>query len=86
MDRNDVESGVATAAERASATAGALAEDAKAGAEDIARQTQDAYGHVRDHVRDAAAVVNDTVQQQPLIALMVAGTLGCVLGLLLARR
>ena len=30
--------------------------------------------------------VNESLQHQPLVALLVAVTLGCMLGLLLARR
>jgi ElaB/YqjD/DUF883 family membrane-anchored ribosome-binding protein len=83
MDRNDIED---SAAGRVKETAGSLVDDAKGRAEEIARGAQDTYVQVRDRVADAASVVNESVQHQPLIALLVAGTLGCMLGLLLARH
>ena len=46
---------------------------------------QDAYGQARDYARDAATVISDTVEQQPIVALLVAGAIGCMIGLLLMR-
>ena len=86
MDRNDIEDSAADAAGRLKETAGSFVDDAKGRAEEIARGTQDTYAQVRDRVVDAASVINESVQHQPLVALLVAGTLGCMLGLLLARR
>jgi len=86
MDRENVEDGAAAAARRVKETAGSFADDAKGKAEEIARGAQDTYAQVRDRVTDAASVINESVQHQPLVALLVAGTLGCMLGLLLARR
>jgi uncharacterized protein YjbJ (UPF0337 family) len=69
---------------------GSLAGDTKAQMEGVARQAagaaEDAYGQVRDRARDVAGVVGDSVERQPLVALLVAGAVGCVLGLLLSRR
>jgi uncharacterized protein YjbJ (UPF0337 family) len=86
MDRNSVEDSATDVAGRVKEAVGSIADDAKGRAEGVARQAQDTYSQVRDHVADAASVVNDSVQRQPLISLLVAGTLGCMLGLLLARR
>lgn len=90
MDHNRIEGTANKVAGRAEEAVGALTGDAKTQADGVARQTagasQDAYGHIRDQVRDTVAVVNGSVQQQPLVALLVAGALGCVLGLLLAKR
>jgi uncharacterized protein YjbJ (UPF0337 family) len=69
---------------------GSLAGDTKAQMEGVARQAagaaEDAYGQVRDRARDVAGVVSDSVERQPLVALLVAGAVGCMLGLLLSRR
>ena len=86
MDRKGVEDSATDVAGRAKEAVGSFADDAKGGIEGVARQAQDTYAQVRDHVGDAASLISDSVQQQPLIALLVAGTLGCMLGLLLARR
>ncbi len=68
----------------------ALAGDAKTRAEGMSQQAsgmaQDAYGQARDYARDAATVISDTVEQQPIVALLVAGAIGCMIGLLLMRR
>ena len=74
----------ADAAGRAKKAASPCAADAKGRAEEIARGAQDTYAHVRDRVSDAASVVDESVQHQSLVALLVAATLACVLGLLLA--
>jgi ElaB/YqjD/DUF883 family membrane-anchored ribosome-binding protein len=86
MDRSDAEDNAGDAADQAKETASSFATDAKGQAEEIARGAQDTYAHVCDRVSDAASVVNESVQHQPLVALLVAATLGCILGLLLARR
>lgn len=86
MDRNGVEDSADSVTDRVKEAVGSFADDAKGREEGVARQAQDTYGLVRDHVRDAAETINGSVQQQPLIAILVAGTLGCLLGLLLARR
>jgi ElaB/YqjD/DUF883 family membrane-anchored ribosome-binding protein len=86
MDRKGVEDSASNVAERGKEAVGAFADDTKSRAEGVVRQAQDTYGHVRDHARDAAEVITDSVQQQPLLAVLAAGTLGCLLGLLLARR
>lgn len=69
---------------------GSLAGDTKAQMEGVARQAAgaagDAYGQVRDRARDVAGDVSDSVERQPLIALLVAGAVGFVLGLLLSRH
>ena len=70
--------------------AGTMAASAKTQTEDVARQAagaaRDAYGPVQDQARDVAAAVSESVQRQPLIALLAAGVAGGLLGLLLARR
>jgi ElaB/YqjD/DUF883 family membrane-anchored ribosome-binding protein len=74
--------------ERASASA--FADDAKTQVEETAGQAtvaaQHAYGQARDQVREAATVVARSVEQQPLIALLIAGFVCCAVGFLLARR
>jgi ElaB/YqjD/DUF883 family membrane-anchored ribosome-binding protein len=86
MDSNNVEDNAADTAGRVKETARAFADDAKGRVDEISRDAQNAYAQVRDRVADASSVINESVQHQPLTALLVAGTLGCMLGLLLARR
>lgn len=86
MDRNDIRDNAADVAGQVKETASAFADAAKGRAEEISRGSQDTYAQVRDAVADASAAISESVQHQPLIAVLVAGTLGCMLGLLLARR
>ena len=48
--------------------------------------TQRAYGETVDRARDAAATVSRSTQQQPLMALLLAGLVGYTLGWLAFRR
>jgi ElaB/YqjD/DUF883 family membrane-anchored ribosome-binding protein len=79
-----------TITDRVQEAVGSLAGESKVQMEEIARQAagaaRDAYGQVRDRARDVAGVVSDSVVRQPIIALLVAGVVGCMLGLLLSRR
>jgi uncharacterized protein YjbJ (UPF0337 family) len=72
------------------AVVGTLAGDAKNQVEALASQAnataEHVYGEARDEVRGAAASVATSVQQQPLIALLVVGLIGCIAGYLLGRR
>jgi ElaB/YqjD/DUF883 family membrane-anchored ribosome-binding protein len=86
VDRDKIEDSAADAAGRVKEMANSAVDDAKSKTNDITRGAQDTYAQVRDRVTDAASVIHDSVQHQPLVALLVAGTLGCMLGLLLARR
>jgi ElaB/YqjD/DUF883 family membrane-anchored ribosome-binding protein len=80
----------ANLADRTRASASAFAGDAKTQAQEWAGQAtgvaQHAYGQTRDQVREAATVVARSVEQQPLIALLIAGFVCGVVGFLLARR
>ena len=67
-----------------------FAGDAKTQVEALAGQAataaEHAYGHARDQAREAATVVARSVEQQPLIALLIAGFVCGAVGFLLARR
>jgi ElaB/YqjD/DUF883 family membrane-anchored ribosome-binding protein len=52
----------------------------------LARDTHDAYGTVRDQARAASDAVAHKVEQVPLISLAVAGVVGYVLSGLTPRR
>ena len=86
----DSEDHAANLADRTRASTSAFADGAKAQAEDLAGQAtvaaQHAYGQARDQVREAATVVARSVEQQPLIALLIAGFVCGAVGFLLARR
>jgi folate-dependent phosphoribosylglycinamide formyltransferase PurN len=75
MDKTLSEDHAATLEDRTSA--GVFANHAKAQVEELAGQAtvaaQHAYGQARDQVRETATVVARSVEQQPLIALLIAG-------------
>jgi ElaB/YqjD/DUF883 family membrane-anchored ribosome-binding protein len=50
----------------------------------VAGRAQEAYGDAKDMTRSAAAQVGRGVEQQPIIALLIAGAIGYALGLLTA--
>ncbi|WP_158803204.1 CsbD family protein [Acidisoma sp. L85] len=52
----------------------------------VAGQARDAYGEVVEQAADAATAVGKGVEQQPLIALLIAGAVGYALGKLLHPR
>lgn len=87
---NDVNEGAANLAGQVQNSARAFADDAKTQIGDMAGKAtvaaQDAYGQVRDQVRDAGTVVARSVEQQPLMALLIGGMICGVAGYLLARR
>ena len=90
MDNAFSDSNTANLADRAKASAGAMAGDAKTKMEGLAGQASEvaeqAYGQARDKARDAATVVAKSVEQQPLMALLIAGVVCGAVGYLLARR
>jgi len=90
MDDNVVGHPAANIADRTQSTVGSLAGDARSKAEDLASQAtgaaQQAYGQARAQLRGATAAVTTSVEQQPLIAMVVVGLVCGMLGFLLARR
>jgi uncharacterized protein YjbJ (UPF0337 family) len=90
MDNTFSDSNTANLADRAKASAGAIAGNAKTQVEGLAGQASEvaehAYGQARDKAREAATVVAKSVEQQPLIALLIAGFVCGAVGFLLARR
>jgi uncharacterized protein YjbJ (UPF0337 family) len=49
-------------------------------------RAQETYGQAREKLQDASQQVIRQVEQQPVVAVMVAGVVGFVLGLFAARR
>jgi uncharacterized protein YjbJ (UPF0337 family) len=90
MDKFDIEDRAASVAGQAEAAVGALADDVKSQVEGLATQAtataERAYGQARDQVREAAATVATSVEQQPLIALLAVGLICAAVGFLLGRR
>ena len=90
MDNAFSDSDTANLAGRAKASAGAMAGNAKTQVEGLAGQASEmaeqSYGQARDKARKAATVVAKSVEQQPLIALLIAGFVCGAVGFLLARR
>lgn len=69
---------------------GNMTGDGRHQAEGVARQVagraQEVYGEARDYAQHAGERVVRQVEQQPVTALLVAGAIGFVLGLMTARR
>jgi uncharacterized protein YjbJ (UPF0337 family) len=90
MDENEVSGAVRQAAGKVQGAAGDLLGDAKTQAEGAAREVagkaQETYGQAREVARSAATQVGRGVEQQPVMALLIAGAIGYALGLLTARR
>jgi ElaB/YqjD/DUF883 family membrane-anchored ribosome-binding protein len=90
MDNARREDQAADLGDRTRASASAFADDAKTQVENLAGQAtvaaQHAYGQARDQVRQAATTVARSVEQQPLVALLIGGFVCGVVGFLLARR
>jgi uncharacterized protein YjbJ (UPF0337 family) len=90
MDSAFSDSDTANLADRAKASAGAMAGNAKTQVEGLAGEASEmaeqSYGQARDKARKAATVVAKSVEQQPLIALLIAGFVCGAVGFLLARR
>jgi hypothetical protein len=55
-------------------------------ARQVAGNAHDAYGEVVDQARDATETLSQKVEQKPLIALLIAGSLGYVLASLMPSR
>ena len=52
----------------------------------VAGEAKDAYGEAVVHARDAAQSARESIGQQPLAALVIAGAFGYVLALLIPHR
>ena len=55
-------------------------------ARQIAGDTHDAYGEMVDQARGATETLTKEIEQKPLIALLIAGSLGYLLASLIPRR
>lgn len=90
MDENRVGGAAGRLAGKVQGAAGDLIGDAKTQVEGAAREAggraREAHGETKDMVRSAAAHVQRGVEQQPVVALLVAAAVGYALGLLTARR
>ena len=90
MDEDRIGGTVKQAAGKVQGAAGDLLGDNKTQAEGAAREiagrAQDAYGQAKDVTRGAAEQVGRGVEQQPVVALLIAGVIGYALGLLTSRR
>jgi uncharacterized protein YjbJ (UPF0337 family) len=90
MDENQVGGAIQQAAGKVQGAAGDLLGDTKTQVEGAAREVagkaQEAYGQAKDIARGAAQQVGHGMEQQPVIALLVAGVIGYALGVLTTRR
>ncbi len=83
MDENQVEGAFKTAAGRVQDAAGALSGDPGMQAEGKFRQ---ASGRVQAGLGDAVNEMGHRIEEQPLVALMIAGAVGFALGILVGRH
>jgi uncharacterized protein YjbJ (UPF0337 family) len=85
---SQIRGAVRQAAGKTQAAAGEFLGDARGQVEgvahDVAGRAQEAYDGARDMARSGAAYVGRGVEQQPVIALLIAGAIGYALGLLTA--
>jgi uncharacterized protein YjbJ (UPF0337 family) len=90
MSENRVEGAFQNVAGKVKATVGGLTGDAMTRAEGKARQVpgkvQNAYGEAADQASELAANVSQSVERQPLTALLIAGAVGYMIGWLMRRR
>jgi uncharacterized protein YjbJ (UPF0337 family) len=90
MSENRAEGAFQNVAGKAQDAVGGLTGDTKTQAEGKARQVfgkvQSAYGEAADQASDLAASASRSVEQQPLMALLISGVVGYMLGWLMHRR
>jgi len=90
MDENQVGGAVQQTVGKVQGAAGDLLGDTKTQAEGAAREiagkAQEAYGQAKEVAHSAAQQVGRGMDQQPVIALLVAGVIGYALGVLTVRR
>jgi uncharacterized protein YjbJ (UPF0337 family) len=90
MNENEVSGAVQQGAGKVQSAAGDLLGDTKTQVEGAAREVagkaQEAYGQAKEVAHSAAQQVGRGMEQQPVIALLVAGVIGYALGVLTARR
>jgi len=55
-------------------------------ARQVAGEAQNAYGEAVDQARASSETLSRKVEQQPLVAILVAGTIGYVLSMFIPRR
>ena len=86
MSKSHIKDRTVGVADRTRSTVDALADDAKSHAQGVvskvAGAAEQAYGHARGHLRGASTAV----EQQPAVAMVLAGFVGAMVGFLLARR
>ncbi len=82
--KDQIQGGAREFGGRVKDAAGGLAGDSKTQAEgkydQVAGQVQQKYGAAKDAASDGIDTLSEQVRQQPLVALLVAGAIGWVLG------
>ena len=89
MNEHQMEGAVGNMAGKVQGAAGALSDDPVVEIKGKVRETvgklQGAYGDAVDTVGDAGASVTRAIRANPVAAILIAGTIGCVLGWVLTR-
>lgn len=89
MNVHQMEGTVGDIAGRVQSAAGALSDDPAVEIKGKVRETvgklQGAYGDAIDTVSEAGGSVKRAIEANPVTAVLIAGTIGCVLGWALSR-
>jgi uncharacterized protein YjbJ (UPF0337 family) len=89
MNEHQMEGTVGNIAGRVQSAAGALSDDPVAEIKGKARETvgklQGAYGDAVDTISDAGGSITHAIRANPVAAILIAGTIGCVLAWALSR-
>lgn len=90
MNEHRMMGAVGSMAGRVEGAAGALTDDPaveiKGKVRERVGKLQGAYGDAVDAVNDAGSTVTRAIQANPITAVLIAGTMGCVLGWALSRE
>lgn len=90
MNTDQIEGKVKKVAGKVEEKVGEIMGDAGSRAEGVANQVagaaQDAYGQAREHVQDMACGVSRKVEENPMAAVLLAGAVGYLLGMLSRPR
>ena len=86
MSENRVEGAFQNVAGKVQDAVGYTRTQVEGKARQVAGKVQGAYGKAADQAQDIAASVSRRVEQRPLMAILIAGAAGYVLGRLTHRR
>lgn len=86
MNVEDIKGAARDTARQAQDTFNDVSQQARAQGDSMARRIADTAQDVYAQARGRSGVVADSITRQPITAVLVTGVVGCLIGLLLARR